>query len=60
MCSRGAPDPPESALGALAIYDMIYNMPRIYNLILYRILEPTTAVSVGFTNFVWGSKKDPG
>ena len=23
-------------------------------------LEPTTAVSEGFTNFVWGSKKDPG
>ena len=40
VCSRGAPDPPESALGALAIYDMIYNMPRIYNLILYRIYNP--------------------
>ena len=35
--SRGAPETPERALGALAIYDMIYNMPRIYNMVLRRI-----------------------
>ena len=26
----------------------------------HKALEPTTRTGVGFTNFVWGSKKDPG